>query len=132
MREIIGGSIHVYRSELQSPFALRMSYCSKIIRSNGIVRLKNFNCTRVPHKRKGRIWLETHAMQTRPKSFKSERQFLALLPTLKILAFLRCIFQRFPNELTGFSFCIFVSLYSLQKDARLIATRECKIPFDVS
>lgn len=120
MREIVGKSIRIYRSELQSFFALKMSYCSKIIRSNGIVSFKNFNCIRVPYKRKGGIWPETHAMQTRPKSFKSERQFLALLPMLKILAFLRCIFQRFPNELTGFSFCIFISLYSLQKDARLI------------
>jgi len=112
-------------------FALRVSYYSRIIRGNGIVSSKNFNYIRVPYKRKGGIWPETHAMQTRPKSFKSERQFLALLPTLKILAFLRCIFQRFPNELTAFSFCIFVSFYSLQKDARLIATRKCKIPFDV-
>lgn len=46
-------------------------------------------------------------MQTRPKSFKNERQFLALLPTLKIFAFLRCIFQRFHNELTGSSFYVF-------------------------
>lgn len=46
-------------------------------------------------------------MQTRPRSFKNERQFLALQLTLKILAFLRCIFQRFHNELTGSSFCVF-------------------------
>lgn len=62
--------------------------------------------------KKRRNLAQTHAMQTRPESFKSERQFLALLPTLKILAFLRCIFQRFHNELTGSFFSLFLSAFS--------------------
>lgn len=75
-----------------------------VIRNNDTANFKNLNC----------IWVykeinlaKNHAMQTRPRSFKNERQFLALQLTLKILAFLRCIFQRFHNELTGFSFCVF-------------------------